>query len=632
MNKKSFLTIISLLMLISLFCGFKNKLRVKPQPIECTGNMSIKDNSEYFKDTTYKVNIDNLNIDKQVIYDDNSIKLDLLSITYDGNLNVYFNFVLQNNTDDNIKLHLLETEINNTPCLVYAQNNFDDPFDIYPFKANQSIQFSYKINNSELKKESISKIVSFNFTMSISHQNSNTSIKEKINIIVDPNDTGSSEIFPDDRTDIINQQYAYISLMSIERNILGIDFNFYCNANESKYSVFKFTEMSVNGRKINLENSKIPYSTKFKSSAYNILSISIESLKRIGIKDVSQIKEISFSIVLENDQSNDSRIQIDNVVINIIDNSLSNSLIDSNEEFPSSIEIVKRKNYDDFKFTNENNIAEQVLFDNQQMSIIAKALDYRHDDNLNLIISIENKSASELYFFSANISINNIVLYPNVKYTSYFDGAIQNELETSLKMFSDTIPVGHTREYILSFQNDHLAEYNILEINKMAMDIIMNTKVDNKTLHFAENLTIKVDSNLEFTQQYDKSGIVVIDTDKLFVSFRNISYFKELNKNNIKFLQLNFFMQNNTDNDFTTVIDKCYINGKEIKLTHSSQAFSMSVVYNTFYIYESDLLKTGIQNVEDIDNISIVFKAFPSSNSSEYDYFEPVEINAKIDK
>ena len=245
--------------------------------------------------------------------------------------------------------------------------------------------------------------------------------------------------------------------------------------------------------------------------------------------------------------------------------------IDTSTNISEEVETVEQ--------TNESNIAESIIYNENDITITAKSLSY-DDYDVNLDLLIENNSNENITVQTRLASINDIMVDPS---------------------FSCDVVSGKKVNDSISFSNDELSAYKIDSIKTIEFYFTIFNADTWDDIADSSIICLQTDA-INYTQTIDDSGFTAVDADGFKIVTKDIAY-DDLFEN----YNLNLYIQNNTTNNVTIQVRDVSVNGFMIDPSFSCDVAANKMAYNDISFSEEDLVENGISEIKEIELYFTIF-------------------------
>lgn len=236
---------------------------------------------------------------------------------------------------------------------------------------------------------------------------------------------------------------------------------------------------------------------------------------------------------------------------------------------------------------------EQVIYNENDIVITAKALDFSDPNGTVLRLETRNNSASDVRIASHYFDINGLCMGGSI--LSYSCAAGKTE-ETALKLSGSAIELSG----IEMIQSIEMA-LKIENVHTESSPDGSYTKVDGVVTDRTDAITIQTECPGDYVQPVNKNGTILIDTDAIYLVLSGA----EIEKDGSGFLKA--YCENRLAEPIRATIDIKTINGIEYDDFDKFAMQENSEGFDGFWL-DSDFLKeNGIQRIESIELTHEVF-------------------------
>ena len=230
-------------------------------------------------------------------------------------------------------------------------------------------------------------------------------------------------------------------------------------------------------------------------------------------------------------------------------------------------------------------VEEQVLLDQDGIVITLKSLEGSGIFGPSLKVLVENNSDQSVTIQTRDSSINGIM---------------------ADSMFSCEVGPGKKANDSITFMESDLDEAQISTIKDIELKFhIFDTESWDGRFD-SDVITITTTADLSYVQNYDDSGIVVMEDQGFKIVMKRVN-----SEDSFWGADVYVYIENNSETDATFQVRDVSINGFMIDPIFSSDILAGKKAYDTLTFFESDLSENGI---EAIDNMELSFHIFNASS------------------
>lgn len=223
----------------------------------------------------------------------------------------------------------------------------------------------------------------------------------------------------------------------------------------------------------------------------------------------------------------------------------------------------------------ETTIKEQVLYNENNIKITASELDINGDMGPEIKLLVENNTSYNLNIFSKNVSVNDFL--------SNFDNSI-------------TVSAGEKTDGAIVLKSDILAEAQITTIQKIEFYFSITDSATFSELYASDVITIETSADASFVQKFDDSGTLVHDQKDVRIVAKGVD-----TQNSIWGMDVDFYIENNSDQDFILEAKDVLVNGKKIDHYFSPDPVAGKKMFGIMSFKEEDLKEAGIQEINELE-------------------------------
>lgn len=228
-------------------------------------------------------------------------------------------------------------------------------------------------------------------------------------------------------------------------------------------------------------------------------------------------------------------------------------------------------------------VKEQVLLDQEGIVITLKSLELDGMFGPSLKVLVENSSDTSMTIQTRQSSVNGIM---------------------ADTMFSCDVGPGKKANDSITFMDSDLKGAQISTIKELELKFhIFDT--ENWEERFDSNtITIITTADPSYEQEYDDSGIVVMDDQDFKIVMKRVS-----SEDSFWGAEVYVYIENNSQTDATFQARDVSINGFMIDPIFSSEVLAGKKAYDTLTFMESNLEENGIESIDELELSFHVFGA-----------------------
>ncbi|MBQ3007108.1 MAG: hypothetical protein IJD78_06065 [Clostridia bacterium] len=226
-------------------------------------------------------------------------------------------------------------------------------------------------------------------------------------------------------------------------------------------------------------------------------------------------------------------------------------------------------------------VAEQVVFDSNEIKITVKDLDTEGLWGAELRLLIENNSNQDVTVQARNLSVNGVM----ADHTFSCDVAAGKKANDELSI-SDTALKAAGIEIIKEI------EFGFHIFDAESWDTVVDSDV----------IRIETDADPSYVQSYDDSGFVAVDKDGIKLVVKKLD-----SEESFWGADVYVYAENNTDKDVTVQVRDVSINGFMVDPTFSCDITAGKKAFDSISFMQSDLEDNGITDITEIELYFHVF-------------------------
>ena len=235
---------------------------------------------------------------------------------------------------------------------------------------------------------------------------------------------------------------------------------------------------------------------------------------------------------------------------------------------------------------NEVSLEEQVVFDQEGITITVKGLDL--EDSFfgpEISVLIENNYDKDITVQVRNISINDVMVDA---------------------IFSSDVATGKKANDGITIMEDYLDTANIQTIKTIELSFHIFDSDTWDTIIDSDPIILETSGSESYTQEYDDSGTVAVDMNGVKIII------KKLDSNDSFWgADVYVYIENNSDQDITVQVRDVSINGFMVDPIFSSDVVAGKKAFDAITFMDSDLTDNDIT---DITSIELKFHIFNMDN------------------
>jgi predicted small secreted protein len=243
-------------------------------------------------------------------------------------------------------------------------------------------------------------------------------------------------------------------------------------------------------------------------------------------------------------------------------------------------------------------IQEEVIFDQNDIKVTAKSLDPTGSIfGATVAVLIENNSSKNITVQARNSAVNGVMV------------------DT---LFSCDVTAGKKANDAITFSASDLKRAGIEVIKEIQFQLHFFNAESWDTIVDSDPIIITTDADPSFVQEYDDSGVVLLDTK----GFRIVA--QGLDKtSSILGTELLLYIENNTDNNVTIQVRDVSVNGFMVGTIFSCDVLAGKKAFDDITFMKSDLEKNSIK---DINEVELLFHIFDANSWNTILDSEPITI------
>lgn len=228
-------------------------------------------------------------------------------------------------------------------------------------------------------------------------------------------------------------------------------------------------------------------------------------------------------------------------------------------------------------------VEEQVLLDQDDIKITLKSLEFDGMFGPSLKVLVENNSEEPITVQTRDSSINDVMIE---------------------SMFSCDVVSGKKANDSITFMESDLEHAGIKIIKDIEFKFhIFNSDTWDGVLD-SDTITINTSADLEYVQEYDDSGVIVLDEKDIKIVMKKVS-----SEDSFWGADVHVYIENNSDNDITIQARDVSINGFMLEPIFSSDVIADKKAYDTITFFESDLIDNEITSIEKMELSFHIFES-----------------------
>ena len=220
-------------------------------------------------------------------------------------------------------------------------------------------------------------------------------------------------------------------------------------------------------------------------------------------------------------------------------------------------------------------VAEQVIFDDENIKITAKSLETDGFMGAELKLLIENNSEKRVIVQSQNENVNDVML---------------------TAMFSTDIDAGKKANDSMTFMRRELEAANITTIKDIELNFVILDPDSYRTLYTSETISVSTTANSDYVQTYDDNGSLMLEQDGLRIVAQR------LNSNDSFWgSEMFLFVENNCGEDVVIQVDNVSVNGFMVTPMFSCYVLSDKKAFDEITFLERELTENNISDIEELE-------------------------------
>ena len=239
-----------------------------------------------------------------------------------------------------------------------------------------------------------------------------------------------------------------------------------------------------------------------------------------------------------------------------------------------------------------------MIFDQNDIKVTAKSLDPTGSIfGATASVLIENNSSKNITVQARNSRVNRVMV------------------DT---LFSCDVTAGKKANDAITFSASDLKRAGIEVIKEIQFQLHFFNAESWDTIVDSDPIIITTDADPSFVQEYDDSGVVLLDTK----GFRIVA--QGLDKtSSILGTELLLYIENNTDNNVTIQVRDVSVNGFMVGTIFSCDVLAGKKAFDDITFMKSDLEKNSIK---DINEVELLFHIFDANSWNTILDSEPITI------
>lgn len=243
-------------------------------------------------------------------------------------------------------------------------------------------------------------------------------------------------------------------------------------------------------------------------------------------------------------------------------------------------------------------IQEEVIFDQNDIKVTAKSLDPTGSIfGATVAVLIENNSSKNITVQARNSAVNGVMV------------------DT---LFSCDVTAGKKANDAITFSASDLKRAGIEVIKEIQFQLHFFNTESWDTIVDSDPIIITTDADPSFVQQYDDSGVVLLDTKGFRIVAQGLD-----ETSSILGTELLLYIENNTDNNVTIQVRDVSVNGFMVGTIFSCDVLAGKKAFDDITFMKSDLEKNSIK---DINEVELLFHIFDANSWNTILDSEPITI------
>jgi predicted small secreted protein len=229
-------------------------------------------------------------------------------------------------------------------------------------------------------------------------------------------------------------------------------------------------------------------------------------------------------------------------------------------------------------------IQEEVIFDQNDIKVTAKSLDPTGSIfGATVAVLIENNSSKNITVQARNSAVNGVMV------------------DT---LFSCDVTAGKKANDTITFSASDLKRAGIEVIKEIQFQLHFFNAESWDTIVDSDPIIITTDADPSFVQEYDDSGVVLLDTKGFRIVAQGLD-----ETSSILGTELLLYIENNTDNNVTIQVRDVSVNGFMVGTIFSCDVLAGNKAFDDITFMKSDLEKNSIKDINEIDLSFHIFDA-----------------------
>lgn len=229
-------------------------------------------------------------------------------------------------------------------------------------------------------------------------------------------------------------------------------------------------------------------------------------------------------------------------------------------------------------------IQEEVIFDQNDIKVTAKSLDPTGSIfGATVAVLIENNSSKNITVQARNSAVNGVMV------------------DT---LFSCDVTAGKKANDAITFSASDLKRAGIEVIKEIQFQLHFFNAESWDTIVDSDPIIITTDADPSFVQEYDDSGVVLLDTKGFRIVAQGLD-----ETSSILGTELLLYIENNTDNNVTIQVRDVSVNGFMVGTIFSCDVLAGKKAFDDITFMKSDLEKNSIKDINEIDLSFHIFDA-----------------------
>ena len=233
------------------------------------------------------------------------------------------------------------------------------------------------------------------------------------------------------------------------------------------------------------------------------------------------------------------------------------------------------------------NIEETVILDKEDVKVTAKSISYDSRGEINIKLLIENNSDENITLQTRNFTINDLLVD---------------------EYLSVDVAAGKKANDVITIFEEDLKKSNIETIKDIEFDMYAFETKSYDDLFEENGIKLTTDAK-KYKQSYDVDGELIVDEEDVKIYYLNTKSDKDLGGINV-----NIFVENNTDKQITITAEDVSVNGFMIDPVFIIDIPAGKKAYDALYFYDDELEKNDIDKIKELE---LKFVAETSKNYKE---------------